>query len=140
MATAVYLAVFRKIAKLRQLPIFHPACRANAYMLRSADGVCTQLPNAVRKHMAHIPSDADLIEAPFWHTQLALFVDFCLGRLSDDASADTSNLLAIAEVALWCGATDVMIAMRDDILAAAAKNELTNAISPKLKKMYEGLL
>lgn len=99
-----------------------------------------KLPDAVRRLMVHMPPDADDIPSPFWHSELVLFLDFCMGRLTDEAHADTTNLLTILSVAQWCGATDVMIAMRDDILAAAAKQPLTNIISPKIKKMYNGLV
>jgi hypothetical protein len=90
--------------------------------------------------MAHIPPDADTVEAPFWQSELVLFVKFCTDRLALDELADTTNLLTILTVADWCGATDVMIAMRDDILAAAATQELADTVAPKIRKMYEGLV
>jgi hypothetical protein len=109
-------------------------------MLRSEDGALTELPDAARKHMVHIPSDADTIAAPFWQSELLLFIRFCTDRLTPDELDDTTNLLTILTVADWCGAADVMISMRDDILAAAATQDLSDTITSKIRKMYDGLV
>ena len=137
--TAVYSALCR-IETLKQPPISLVLRSVDAYMLRSEDGALVELPDAVRQHMAHIPPDADTIAAPFWQSELLLFVRFCTDRLTPDELDDTTNLLTIITVADWCGAADVLIAMRDDILVAAATRELTDTVTPKIRKMYDGLV
>ncbi len=136
--TRAYDTFIRKSGKLRQAPIFQPALRGT-YMI-SQEGEQLKLPQVVRAQMTRIDPACTEIRAPFWRDELALFINFCMGALTDSELADSDNLFGILGVAHWCGASDVMIAIRDDLLKLAASGAATTPVSKKVTKMYDGLL
>jgi hypothetical protein len=106
----------------------------------SQEGEQLKLPQVVRAQMTRIDPACTEIRAPFCRDELALFINFCVGALTDSELADSDNLFGILGVAHWCGASDVMIAIRDDLLKLAASGAATTPVSKKVTKMYDGLL
>jgi hypothetical protein len=104
--------------------------------LLAADNVVVSIPSSVCKMMANLPppqaAPAAPAAAPFWASDIKIFVDFCLGVTPQEAppaaAAALINLVIVAEVA------------RDEILGVLRSEPLENTVRPRIKQLYNELL
>jgi hypothetical protein len=116
--------------------------------LLAADNVVVSIPSSVCKMMANLPppqaAPAAPAAAPFWASDIKIFVDFCLGVTPQEAppaaAAALINLVIVAEIAHWSGAHDAMEVARDEILGVLRSEPLENTVRPRIKQLYNELL